>query len=99
MGYIKKLTNNNYLKVFIIGFIAGLIPTFIFYMFIDPLASIWSLFVGLLLGVISTLTLILYKKYKIIGLISLILLITVYIFFLLILWEYRYGFFGGKFIG
>lgn len=96
---MEEILNNIKMRVFFFGFLAGLIPTFLFFIFDDPLSSIWSLFIGLIIGIFTMLVFIMYRKYKILGILLFIILISIYLVYLLILWEIRKGFFGGKFIG
>ena len=94
-----NIKNNKGFKYFLIGFLAGFLPTFIFLVLDEPLFSIWSLLVGLIVGFLTLLSFWLYEKQKILGIFLFIVLSIVYVIYLLILWEFRNGFFGGKFIG
>ena len=96
---MMNIKNNKRFKIFLIGFLAGFLPTFIFLVLDEPLFSIWSLLIGLIVGFLTLLFFWVYEKQKIIGICLFIALSIAYVIYLLILWEYRNGFFGGKFIG
>ena len=96
---MTNIVNNKKFKYFLTGFLAGFLPAFIFLILDDPISSIWSLLVGLIFGFLSVFSFWIYEKQKIIGICLFIVLSIVYVIYLLILWEFKNGFFGGKFIG
>ena len=98
MNEMKQFIKNEYFIAFSIGFLAGLIPTLIFLLLIAPVLFFWSFLVGVVFGIIAIITLYVYKKFKIAGIMLLILLILSYLIFIYLLWDLRNGYFGG-FIG
>ena len=79
---------------FFIGFILGFLPTLILYLRDDPLASFWSILPGIFFGFLGVIFSILFKKYKKIAIIYLLILIIVYTVFLSTLFILGRGFIG-----
>lgn len=85
----------NYLFYFINGFWLGLLPSLILYLNDDPSSSFWSIVPGIFFGLLAILFLSIYKKQRRLGIIILIMLIALYIYYILLIFGLYEGFMGG----